>query len=117
VKRLLPLFIGLLTPFTASAVRLTDYGFNCDGFLYCDSGTDVTNIIASRLVTAVGAFILSLAVVVFMYGGLRMTMSRGEEGKEAGKKALIYASLGLVLALLTGAIINYIFLALIEIGG
>jgi hypothetical protein len=106
--RYIALFIGLLAPLTTHAVRLTNYGFDCTGFLHCETGVDAVIGLSGSIIDIVGTFIVALAVIVFIYGGLRMATSRGEEGKEAGKKALIYASLGLVCALLTGAILDFI---------
>lgn len=106
--RLASILLGLLLlPVRTHAVRLSDYGFDCTGFLHCGA-TDVVAGLSGNMIAIVSTFIVILAVIVFIYGGLRMVISRGEEGKEAGKKALIYASLGLVFALLTGAIIQFI---------
>ncbi|MEQ1849826.1 MAG: pilin [Candidatus Peribacteraceae bacterium] len=106
--RILTLIVGLLAPLSVHAVRLTEYGFDCTGFLHCGTGMDAVFGLSLSMIDIVATFIVALAVIVFMYGGLRMATSRGEEGKEAGKKALIYASLGLVFALLTAAIIDFI---------
>lgn len=108
MKRLL-ILIGFLLPGAARAVSITNYSWQCRGFLYCESsGKDAVAIIATRLVTIVSAFIGALAVVVFIYGAIRMVTSQGDEGKEAGKKALIWASIGLVAAILTGGIVAFI---------
>ena len=111
MKRFFALSIGLLLPVSALAAGVSigggGYGWNCKGYLYCGS-TDAVNILTNRLIAGVGAFIFSLAVVVFFYGALRMVTSQGDEGKEAGKKALIYASLGLAAALLTGGMIAFV---------
>lgn len=108
MKRLLTL-VGLLLPGVAHAVSITAYGWTCRGFLYCtSSGRDAVRIIGTRLIAIVGTFIGALAVVVFIYGAIRMVTSQGDEGKEAGKKALLWASIGLAAALLTGGIIAFI---------
>lgn len=107
------LIIGLLSPITAHAqYHLTNSGWNCQGFLYCNGGgappADIVVIITMNIIMAVSTFIGALAVVVFLYGAIRMVTSQGEEGKEAGKKALIWASFGLTAAILTGGIMAYI---------
>lgn len=117
MRRILLVIAGLVLPLPVHAYRLTDSGWQCTGFLKCGSSTDVVTDLTGNLISGVTAFISVLAVVVFIYGALRMVMSRGEEGKEAGKKALIYASLGLVFALLTGAIISFIHDYLYLLGG
>jgi len=109
MRRFLLTLAGILVPGAAHAYRLTDSGFDCTGFLYCGSSTDAVTQLTMNITTGVGMFIAALAVVVWFYGAIRMVTSRGQEGKEAGKKALIYASLGLVLAMLTTAVMQFIW--------
>ncbi len=116
MKRSIPYIVGLLAPIPAFAVSITQYGWACTGFLNCGTSDIVTKLIAN-LITIVGTIIVATAVVAFLYGAIRMVISQGEEGKEAGKKALIYASLGLVFALLTGAILNFVCSIAYTIGG
>lgn len=114
-----PFIIGTLSllPQRAFAYRLTDSGWDCRGFLKCGSGTDVVTDMIGNIIAVVVLFIGALAVVMVIYGALRWVTSRGEEGKEAGKKAMLYAALGLVFALLTGAILEFITDYLYLIGG
>jgi hypothetical protein len=109
-SQLIAVITGLVLPTVALAApyHLTDSGWNCQGFLYCGSGTNFVAIITVRIVQGVTAFIGALAVVVFVYGALRMVTSQGQEGKDAGKKALIWASVGLFAAVITGFIIQYV---------
>ncbi len=106
--------IGMIVPRVAYAApyHLSQSGWNCQGFLYCTPfaapPADVVVVITSTIVAGVAAFIGALAIVVFFYGAIRMIVSQGQEGKEAGKKALIWASFGLAAALLTGVIIAFI---------
>lgn len=116
MKHFLPILFGLLVPVQASAVRLTDYGWDCVGFIYCGSNQDAVSGLSENLTIAVNNFIAVLAVVAFIYGAIRMIFSRGEEGKEAGKKAILYASIGFVLAILAGNIILYVYTLLHCIG-
>ncbi len=109
MKRALLATLGFLLPTSALAVSITDsaYGWSCAGFLYC-GGPNAVVALTANLILGVSLFIGPLAVVVFLYGAIRMIVSRGDEGKEAGKKALIWASAGLVAALLVGAIVRFI---------
>lgn len=116
MKRLLTL-LGLLFPGSVRAVSITSYSWKCDGFLYCGSGQNAVGLITTKVIGTVSFFITPLAVVVFIYGAIRMIASQGDEGKEAGKKALIWASVGLAAALLTGAILRYLCDYLYVIGG
>ena len=120
MKRFLSTLIGLLAPRIAYAYSITDTGWDCSGFLYCNGGgapPDVVAILATNIVNGVWLFIGAMAVVAFFYGAILMITSRGEEGKEAGKKALIYASLGLVAALLVKGSIQFVCGYLFYLGG
>jgi len=117
MKRFLLSLLGLLLPTAVSAYSITDTGWSCDGFLYCGSGGDVVTIMTMTIVNGVAMFIGALAVVVFFYGAILMVTSQGQEGKEAGKKAMIYASLGLAAALLTSAIIAFVRDYIYYLGG
>ncbi len=108
--RLLSLVIGMVLPSVAYAqgYRITSTGWSCIGFLYCGSADNAVTVITGTIVNGVSAFIVALAIVVFFYGAIRMIISQGQEGKEAGKKALIWASVGLAAALLTSAILEFV---------
>lgn len=106
--RVLLTFVGFVLPRTVRAYSITDTGWDCTGFLECGSSGDVVKAITTNIITGVVAFIGAFAVVAFFYGAIRMIVSQGQEGKEAGKKALIYASLGMAAALLTEGIILYV---------
>lgn len=118
MKRFFAVLIGTFTPISAHAVpvRLTDY-WSCTGFLRCGSAVGVVDFLINSLIDGVQYFIAPLATVVFFYGALRMIFSRGEEGKEVGKKALIYASIGLATSILVAGVIQYVCVYLYQIGG
>ena len=111
MRRFLLAILGLVTaiPVSAQGYHLTDSGWSCAGFLLCGTGQNLITYLTGNIIGGVSMFIIPLAVVVFFYGAIRMVTSQGQEGKEAGKKALIYAALGLVAALLTGAIIQFVY--------
>ena len=119
MRRFLPILLAfLLSPLSAIAAgfHLTDSGWNCRGFIGCNGTTPPPNI-ASYLTAKVIAlvfptggglgFLFYLTVLVFMYGGFQMVYSRGEEGKETGKKAMQYGATGFVLALLVAGIMRF----------
>ena len=99
MRKIFITLIGILTPIAAHAqVHLSDYGFDCHeiGSRYgfdlpgCVGGIDLT-VAAAAKVTGTGLLIATpLATVVLLYGAARMIMSKGDEGKEAGKKDLDY---------------------------
>ncbi|HRH92973.1 MAG TPA: hypothetical protein PKV72_00400 [Candidatus Peribacteria bacterium] len=108
MKRLLTLLGLLAVPSTALAVSINDYGWNCAGFLHCGDGSDAVQTITTNITIGIVSTISALAVIAVLYGAIRMATSQGGEGKEAGKKAIIWASTGMVLAILTGGIILYV---------
>ena len=97
----------LFIPIATHAVGLSDYGFDCSKFLFCNNANPISTF-SLKIVSAIAAFILPLAILIFLYGAILMITSQGEEGKETGKKAMIYASLGLVAALLAESIVQFI---------
>lgn len=109
-SQLIAVITGLVLPTVALAApyHLTDSGWNCQGFLYCGSGTNFVALITVRIVQGVTAFIGTLAIIVFFYGALKMVTSQGQEGKDAGKKALIWAAVGLFAAVITSFVIDYV---------
>lgn len=117
MKRSLTVLIGILLPTVVHAYSITQTGWDCQGFLYCGTGGDLITIIASTIVNNVWKFIGAIAIVAFFYGAIMMITSQGQEGKEAGKKALIYASLGLAAALLVKATIQFVCGYIFFLGG
>lgn len=116
MRRTLFVSIGLLFPFPAHAIRITAY-WNCAGFWKCGQSQNAVADLTLNLINGVGNFIIALAIVACFYGAIRMIVSQGQEGKEAGKKAVMWALLGLVAALLTSAIISFIWDYLYVLGG
>lgn len=113
--RLIAASIGLVIPVAAHSqgYHITDSGWNCQGFLYCPPGgggapPNLVALLTLKIALGVSAFIATLAIVAFFYGALRMVISQGQEGKEAGKKAIIWASFGLAASMLTAAVISYV---------
>jgi hypothetical protein len=107
MKRLALILTGLLAPTTAFAVQITQY-WDCTGHLRCGSSLNAVTDLATRIVLVVGYFIGGLAVCAFLYGAIMMIISQGDEKKEAGKKAMIWAGVGLALALMVALIRTFI---------
>lgn len=117
MRRFTLFLIGLLLPTAAYAVQITDYDWQCTGFLHCGSSLTAVGLITNSIAMGVSAFIVALAVVAFFYGAILMIVSQGEERKEAGKKAMIYAAIGLAFAMLTVAVIEFVTGYLYYLGG
>lgn len=51
----------------------------------------------------------ALAVIMLIYGGIRYTISAGDSKQvEAAKNTILYAIIGIVVALLAGAVVNFV---------
>jgi len=54
-----------------------------------------------------------LCVVMIVFGGIRYTMSTGDKGRvDSAKNTIIYAVVGLVVAMIAYALVNWVFNAL-----
>lgn len=70
--------------------------------------TSLTTVISNVLNTAMGVVGL-IAIVVIVYGGIKLTMSGGEEEQsKAGKNYITYGIIGLVVVILAYSIVKFI---------
>ena len=111
-RRILTLGIPLasfLLPWTVYAYDLAaDTGWNCAGFVGCGSGGNIFTYLMQRLTLIVSTFLFTLTVLVFLYGAIRMAISQGEDGKETGRKAMMYAAFGFLCTLLLSGVFRFI---------
>ena len=68
-----------------------------------------------KTITNTALFIIgALSVIMLIYGGIRYTISMGDaKNVEAAKNTIMYAIIGIVVALLAAAIVNFVLGALI----
>lgn len=61
-------------------------------------------------ITNTALFIIgALSVLMLIYGGIRYTVSAGDSKQvEAAKNTIMYAIIGIIVALLAGAIVNFV---------
>ena len=72
------------------------------------SGSDLSNVIVSIVNAVIGAVGLIAAIFVLI-GGINYMTSAGDPGKvEKAKKTILYALIGLIIAALTFAIVNFV---------
>lgn len=118
---MLALGVSLVAPVTQSALALTPQegaaagqntsGIQClfNGTPGCPSGGAFTTII-NVLLFVIGA----VAVIMLIYGGIRYTISGGDSASvTAAKNTILYAIVGIVVALLAYAIVNFVLTSLI----
>lgn len=75
--------------------------FNGDGSIF--------NTIVNALLFLIGA----ISVIMLIIGGIRYTLSAGDSGNvTAAKNTILYAIVGLIVAFLAFAIVNFVFTSL-----
>ncbi len=74
--------------------------------------TDVNNIVATALNVVFGVIGI-VAVVMIILGGISYATSKGDPGKiQKGKNTILYGIIGLVVALMAFAIVNFVLKSL-----
>lgn len=105
------LTVGFIAPQTVSAVDIcAGDGANST---YCqnrsEGETKVNSVIQSAinvLLTAVGV----ISIIMIVVGGIMFALSSGDAGKVSkARNMVIYAVVGLVVALFAAAIVNFVF--------
>ncbi len=80
------------------------------------SSTTVTNTVNTVINVAIGIIGL-LAVIMIIVGGFQYTTSAGDSGKVTkAKNTIMYGVIGLVIALLAYAIVNFVLKSVFGIG-
>ena len=106
----LALQTGPATPCDSSGTQLTlNNGANCAA-----SSSNATNLFNSggvfQTVSNVLIFIVgAVAVIMLIIGGLRYVISQGDKGNvESAKNTILYAVIGIVVAVMAYAIVNFV---------
>lgn len=122
MKRFL-LALGLWTlPFVASARSIGEW-FPCnpDAFVGCNwvgAGAGAAAALMNSLNLRIAGLIWGIGVLVIFYGAIRIITSRGNsEALEQGKKAVLWAVIGIILMTLALPVINFIWDFFYLIGG
>ncbi|TSC79342.1 MAG: hypothetical protein G01um101425_622 [Candidatus Peregrinibacteria bacterium Gr01-1014_25] len=121
--RVLLFLIGLL-PSTALAVTLEKAGQENDfigdmwskimGILpFSDVGADAPRLFACKIAKFIFGSISGAAVCVIIYAGIQLIITEGDEGKVGeAKKMMLYAVGGLVLGMISWAIVPFASMAI-----
>ncbi len=106
-----PLSAGILAALlplkAAAAVSIQQYWACNPDIFFCNSG-NIPAVIIGNVLIFVSNTIISIGTLMFVYGGVRMLVSQGGEGKEAGKKAMQFAVMGIIFAFLAGRIVQFV---------
>lgn len=74
-----------------------------------NAGTDDLQTVIGTIVNAILFILGALSVVMIIIGGIRYTASNGDpKAAEAGRNTVLYAVIGLVIAFLAYAIVNWV---------
>ena len=113
-----------VTPVTSSIFQQTGYvaasaaeeikkGYNQAGGSDSDSLPDIVGTVVNTMLFIVGV----LAVIMIIYSGIRYITAHGDKGQvESAKNTLIYSIVGLVVAIVAYAIVNWV-IGLFDGGG
>jgi len=118
---LIDVLLDWLVP-AAHAVRIDTLGTSANGvaLMWADimsvlpfgglatTATAPVEFFGAKVLRFISSLITVCAVLVIIYAGIRMIISRGEdEGYSAAKQLLLYAVMGLVFGMVAAVAINY----------
>lgn len=96
------LLVLILIPFITFAIEITN-----------PLGTTDIQGIMKNILNAIFSIVGIIAVAMIVWGGIQLMISGGEEQKrEAAKKTITYAIIGLIVVILSSAILEFIMRAL-----
>ena len=110
--------IGLIAPVDASAACVLGL-YDITNGAACAQGTGTNGVlfgptgVFTSIVNTALFVIGAIAVLMLIYGGIRYTISGGDEKAiTAAKNTILYAVVGIVVAVLAFAIINFVLASL-----
>ena len=121
VVPVLALGIGLVTPVTQSAFAANCVSGTIKDGVECISSSPTStrtlfgeNGIFTTIINTALFVIGAIAVLMLIYGGIRYTISGGQtQAVTDAKNTILYAIIGIVVALLAYAIVNFVLSSLI----
>lgn len=113
----LALVAALLAPFllTPAAGAQVDLYGACKGTNedsgFCKNKDQDVKPLFSKVVDGLMTILGVISIIVLVYGGFRYVTSGGDSNKLSGaKNTILYAIVGIVIALLAYAIVNFVYL-------
>ncbi len=93
----------------AASVNFKEFNNGKNAAKYNDKGNmDIVEVI-TRIITFLLTFLAALAVLIILVAGVMYITSGGDEGKvETAKNWILYAIIGLIIALLGWVIVNIV---------
>ncbi len=108
-KFFLALFLSLVLTALPHLVLAQSFS-NCpDGKLCNPLGTDSVQVLIGRVINAVLGVVGSIALLMFVYGGLTwMTSSGSQERVKKGKEIIIWSAIGLIVIFGAYGLVSFI---------
>ncbi len=109
--------VGIASAVPSYALAATPAGEIKDGVTAVGGGADTVSL-GARIQTVVNILLYilgAIAVVMIVIGGISYTTSNGDSSKiKTAKDTILYAVVGLVVAILAYAIVNFVISAFIK---
>ena len=102
--------VGLMVPVEVGAqTALDEICANDPTNLLCQNRDEDLMDYAKQIINTMLYIVGALAVIMIVYGGVRYTISAGDAKQvEAAKNTILYSVIGLIVAILAGAIVNFV---------
>ncbi len=108
--------VALAATFVPVAAHATDCGTSVQVGVNCAQGTLSSAPLTASVSNIINILIFSagiVAVILIIVGGIRYVVSQGDEKSiEGAKNTILYAVIGLVIAILAYAIVNFVLVRL-----
>lgn len=99
---------------SAPSAHAVDVWGACSGnsSAVCNSTGDQADVLIKNVINAILVVLGMIAVIMIVIGGIRYTTSNGDSGQiKSAKDTILYAVIGLVVAILAFAIVNFVVAA------
>ena len=123
IVQMVALLVSLFSPINVFAADCETGTYNIITGSACGSGTGQNGTLFGEgglftIIVNVALFIIgSISVLMLIYGGIRYTISGGDEKAiTSAKNTILYAVVGIVVAVLAYAIVNFVISALMPGG-
>jgi hypothetical protein len=112
---LLPTAHAVVLDTTGGAAVAGMWATICSFLPYCDMGATFPAFFACKVSDFFFVMISGVAVCAITYGGIKMMAGTGQDsGYEEAKKIVMYAAIGLILAILSKTIIDYVVIDVVR---
>ena len=83
----------------------------CSSLPFCGTGVDASNapaFFSARIILIVQSLITAAAIIMIIWASVKISTAQGDDSKiEEGKKIVLYAVAGLIIAIVGGTFVTY----------